>query len=83
MRASVPELTNQTILMLGTAEITISGRTFSERQGVPEQVPFFIVSARAARTYRYLQSQWRNPSISGSKFVNVSLLLTYKPLQQK
>jgi hypothetical protein len=38
--------------MLGTAEMTISAKTFSSTQGAPKLVPFFIVSARAASTCR-------------------------------
>jgi hypothetical protein len=38
--------------MLGTAEMTISAKIFSSRQGAPKLVPFFIVSARAASTCR-------------------------------
>lgn len=50
MHASVPELTKRTISILGTAEMTISARTFSRRHGAPKLVPFFIVSPKAAST---------------------------------
>lgn len=51
MQASVPELTNRTISMLGTAEITISASTFSRRHGAPKLVPFCRVSIKAAFTW--------------------------------
>lgn len=57
MHASVPEFTNLTISILGTAAITISAKVFSNRQGAPKLVPFFIVSTRAARTYK---QNWKN-----------------------
>lgn len=50
MHASVPEFTNLTISILGTAAITISASVFSRRQGAPKLVPFFMVSANAAST---------------------------------
>ncbi|MFS7910119.1 hypothetical protein Hanom_Chr02g00102541 [Helianthus anomalus] len=50
MHASVPELTNRTISILGTADMTILASTFSRRHGAPKLVPFFIVSAKAVST---------------------------------